>query len=67
MLKQYDKQAESEHFESKNLETKPIEKLDKHISELIETPGEVIDLTEGNFETARDKPGILFVKFYAPW
>jgi hypothetical protein len=63
MLKNYGKETQITQTESVPLETKTVEK----ISEVVEIPGEVIDLTEGNFETARDKPGILFVKFYAPW
>ena len=66
-MKKYDKE-DTKSSESKQVESpKPTPNINKASYEIIEKPGEVIDLTEGNFETARDKQGILFVKFFAPW
>ncbi len=46
---------------------KPIQKENDNNDELIEIPGEVFELNEKNFEKARIRPGILFVKYFAPW
>jgi hypothetical protein len=61
MLEKYEKpEGKPSSIEESNLHS-------NKESELNEKLGEVLDLNEKNFESARDRPGFLFVKFFAPW